>query len=73
MNSPLAYELVKARNVELQRVAARRVDRRGPTAPLVLRVPARPTLSPWDTRRRAGWWLVNVGLRLAAPPTQAAR
>lgn len=68
MISPLLIELARCRTAELQRLggarSASRVGRRSTGVP-------RPRLL--DARRRAGFWLVTVGTRLAASPAEGAR
>ncbi|MGN6472304.1 MAG: hypothetical protein ACTHK4_01485 [Mycobacteriales bacterium] len=63
MISPLVVELARARTAELQRTAAPRVSPVGAARPPRA---AHRIAWPSRTRRRAGWWLVTVGLRLAA-------
>ncbi|HVY11048.1 MAG TPA: hypothetical protein VHB18_12980 [Mycobacteriales bacterium] len=58
MNSPLGYDLAKARVADLHRAAMR------PTV-------ARTAAQPRPVRQRAGWWLVGVGLRIATGPATA--
>ncbi|HVV74725.1 MAG TPA: hypothetical protein VHC43_01720 [Mycobacteriales bacterium] len=64
MNSPLGYDLAKARVAELQRSAARTAK---PSNDRARMAPARSR-----SRQRAGWWLISVGLRLVATPPSAA-
>lgn len=63
MNSPLGYDLAKAHIADLQRSAARTA---AASQPRVAPVRSR-------TRQRAGWWLIEVGLRLAATPASGLR
>lgn len=73
MISPLVVELAKARTAELQRLAAPRPTSARAARPEAPAARVRPIAWRLRTRRRAGWWLVTVGLRLAAGPANGLR